>query len=303
MPDPSSRPPRRGEDPRPYPGAPSRTRPHRARPGTTRSTRSRSGRVTDAASLPCSVWAPATAVDPGLMWPPVVIRQITTAFSDHGARVGLLPWPTANPDTPGGTASALDEQADTVLALIDKLGRSGVLEHLPAPFSNAATAGVPPFWDPLINPDAHRAEPVLGQLVEPPQASTTGSVADLDLIITSLAPDDSGDAVSDLVALHASRRLRSGGVFTVLTHSEHRGEELVDPTGAVVAAGQSADLLYLQHVVVLHTPLHRRPFTPTEHPASGPGRGCRHQRTHSDLLVFAQPADPTPLDPGQEASQ
>ncbi|WP_263249602.1 hypothetical protein [Saccharopolyspora rosea] len=234
----------------------------------------------------------------------MVIRQITTAFSDHGARVGLLPWPTAHLDTQGGNAPTLDEQADTALALIDKLGRSGVLEQLPAPVSESATAGASALSDPLINPDAHRVEPVLGPLVEPPQTSPTGPVADLDLIITSLAPDDSGDAVSDLVALHASRRLRSGGVFTVLTHSEHRDGELVDPTGAVVAAGHNADLLYLQHVVVLHTPLHHGPFTPaTKPPACGPGRGCRHPRTHSDLLVFAQPTDPTPRGPGQEESQ
>ncbi|MEY8043673.1 hypothetical protein AB8O55_30090, partial [Saccharopolyspora cebuensis] len=116
---------RRGEDPRPYPGAPTRTRAHRprtnrhhARPQSPRST---------AETAPASVWAPHAVIDPTQTWAPALIRQVVTAFSEHGARVGLLPWPT--------TQSPADEQADDALAAIEHLGRTSVLEHLPAPRS------------------------------------------------------------------------------------------------------------------------------------------------------------------------
>ena len=298
MPNRSSRPPRRGQDPRPYPGAPSRTRPHHARPGTTRS---RSDRASGAAAIPCSVWAPVAPVDPALTWPPVVVRQITTAFSEHGARVGLLPWPTAGTDLSGEHPPALDEQADDALVVIDKLGRTGFLDHLPyAVADSSATAGSQSFWAPLITPSAHHT-PAPGPLAEPLTDLAEHPAADLDLIITSLAPGDSGDPVSDLVARHAARRLRSGGLLTVLTHSEQSEGALLDPIGTVVAAGQNADLLYLQHLVVLHTPLHRRTELPsTARHTPGPARTPVHQRAHSDLLVFAQPTEATALDPVQQ---
>ncbi|WP_258348980.1 class I SAM-dependent methyltransferase [Saccharopolyspora gregorii] len=296
MPTPhSSHPPRRGSDPRPYPGAPDRTRPHHARPATTRRRREHSPRGKAAAAIPSSVWAPPAPIDPALAWPPALIRQITTAFTEPGARVGLLPWPRTNATehTP-----ELDEQADDALAVIDRTGRVAVLDQVPNSGPAVRRAVVSrPFWDGLITPDAHHtalapehAEAVRGLAADVPNA-------DLDLIITSLSPDASGDAVTDLVALHAARRLRTGGTLAVLTHSHQNDGVLVDPTGSIVAAGQNADLLYLQHLVVLHTPLHRHPLTPpdTTTPETTAESRARqvtpHRRIHSDLLVFAQPTD------------
>jgi len=214
-------------------------------------------------------------VETSLLWPPAVIRQIATAFSEHRARVGLLSWPDTGPDQ---QAAALDDRADAALAVLDKLGRTGILEHLPEP-ADTPTAAARPFQVPL--PPASGT----GDPGAPPAHAASGPIGDLELIITSLPPSAAEHASSDCVALHAARRLKTGGILTVLTHSQHSDGALIDPTGTVVTAAQNADLLYLQHLVVLHTPLHRKPFSPTTAPD-----GARvHRRTHSDLLVFAQP--------------
>lgn len=137
-----------------------------------------------------------------------------------------------------------------------------------------------------------------------------------DLVITSLPlhPDDNpglaGDAEAlmvagrDLIAPAAARLLRAGGILVVLTHSDWSRGWLLDPTGPVVAAAQNADLLYLQHVVALHTPIRDGVLlAPTEddtaaeqhartvHRAQVRGLPAPHRRSASDLLVFAQPAD------------
>jgi hypothetical protein len=132
------------------------------------------------------------------------------------------------------------------------------------------------------------------------------AIADTDLIITSLRPEHSGDRSSDHVALLAARLLRTGGILAVLTHSDWTSGELLDPTGPVVASAQNADLLYLQHIIALHTPIHRGHFhlapaaqAPTRHHTPGHGRPAAHHRISSDVLVFAQPHDhqPPPLTP------
>lgn len=76
-----------------------------------------------------------------------------------------------------------------------------------------------------------------------------------DLVFVSL-PAHAAETVSlDELALVAADRLRSGGILAVYTHSDWHERRLVDPTGAIVAACQHADLLYLQHIIALHTPI------------------------------------------------
>ena len=53
--------------------------------------------------------------------------------------------------------------------------------------------------------------------------------------------------------------LAPGGTLAVLTHSHRAGGRLFDPTGAVIAALQDADLLYLQHIVIVEHPLSPQP--------------------------------------------
>jgi hypothetical protein len=74
-----------------------------------------------------------------------------------------------------------------------------------------------------------------------------------------------------------------------------------------VASAQNADLLYLQHIIALHTPIHGGQLVahphgaeaPTHDRAHGHGLPAPHRRISSDVLVFAQPHDhqPPPLAP------
>ncbi|MCP2261310.1 hypothetical protein LX15_005031 [Streptoalloteichus tenebrarius] len=108
-------------------------------------------------------------------------------------------------------------------------------------------------------------------------------------------------AAADDMALLAVRLLRVGGILAVLTHCDWSSGELVDPTSAVVTAGQNAHLLYLQHVVVMHTWVRDgQMLLPLDLPAASPHvwvsqrdfeQGIRrpHQPVHSDVLVFARP--------------
>jgi hypothetical protein len=147
-------------------------------------------------------------------------------------------------------------------------------------------------------------------------AATADRPGSADLVITSLPlhpddnPDVAGDAEAlmvagrDLIAPAAARLLRAGGILVVLTHSDWSRGWLLDPTGPVVAAAQNADLLYLQHIVALHTPIRDGALlAPTDddtaatqhartaHRAQVRGLPAPHRRSASDLLVFAQPAD------------
>lgn len=98
--------------------------------------------------------------------------------------------------------------------------------------------------------------------------------------------------------------LRPGGILAVLTHSgQHRGR-LVDPTGAIVGAAQAADLLYLQHIVVLpNDPADTTRPPAHDHRTACDGHGQRsstrpsctqHRRIHADLLIFINTSLPAP---------
>lgn len=305
---------RRGGDLRPYPTAPTTTRLSPAKPGTaTTRTRSRGSATTP---TPATVWACGpTPIDPKAAWPPPIIATIVGTFSKPGDRVVVLPWPgSAEPPspTPVGPDGVIDRAPGTATEddpasaaeIIDNLDRRAQVIHFPADSSVTAPPSEP-FWAGLVsNPD--RTPPAI---TTPPRSdlgdralkSVNAESATTDLIITSLRPQDGGDHSGDLVALLAARLLRVGGILAVLTHCDWSRGELIDPTGAVVAAGQNADLLYLQHVVAVHAPVRDGQFaaaldTPaaedearSRHRAVVRGLPAPHRRIHSDVLVFAQP--------------
>ncbi len=111
-----------------------------------------------------------------------------------------------------------------------------------------------------------------------------------------------GETVDGRIGMLAAVALRGGGILAVLTRCHQppgagRGP-LVDPTGAIVAAAQNADLLYLQHIVIPTRPLTPpRPsaaVSPAVSPLEPPYRGnldaAGHRDiAHVDLLVFAKP--------------
>ncbi|XVS67761.1 hypothetical protein ACQPYE_17425 [Actinosynnema sp. CA-299493] len=323
---------RQGADRRPWPTAPTTTRVSPAKP-TGDTTRSRP-RGSTSTPTPATVWtATAHPIDLDATWPTALVQRIVTSFSRPAAQVVLLTWPTTGHQLPGTVPEGIDgvidhapdaepnpELADAVRT-IEHLDRAVRVEHVPAdptatdpasrPFradflddTGPASATVPTTPAVAIEATAHH-----GLL-------TADGTA--DLVITSLRPHHSDDRAADLVAVHAARLLRSGGTLTVLTHCDWTSGELTDPTGAVVTAGQNADLLYLQHVVAVHAPVrdgqfhladtpptHHRDGTSdhtdtddaqarTRHRAQVRGLPAPHQRIHSDVLVFAQPHDHQP---------
>ncbi|MCP2243290.1 hypothetical protein [Lentzea aerocolonigenes] len=323
---------------RPYPTAPSTTRISPATPGAP-SARARS-RGSAPTPAPATVWTAGPApIDLDATWPAPFIEKIVHAFSKPGGQVALLPWPTALPspdDRPRLTpifsdavlrhapkAESDDALADA-LASVEELGRSGRVVRVAADPSITGP-GTRPFWADLVGDSDHAAvtdaAPSLSGLNSELPGGVQGGAADTDLIITSLRPEHGGDRFSDLVALVAARLLRVGGILVVLTHCDWSAGELIDPSGAVVASAQNADLLYLQHVVALHAPVRDGRFADdpltdpdgpaaenearTRHRAVVRGLPEPHQRIHSDVLVFAQPHDhePARLSPGDAARQ
>jgi hypothetical protein len=265
--------------------------------------------------------------------------------------VALLAWSTHNHDRsrlismgPDGVIGGVidhapgtepdPELADAVHA-VERLGRTARVEHVPVD-PEATGPASRPFWADLIAgsgpaPATVPTPPTGAVEVTAPHDPTEVPEASggADLIIASLHSGDrsagnTSGHIADLVALFAARLLRVGGILVVLTHCDWTTGELTDPTGAVVAAGQNADLLYLQHIVALHAPIRDGQFlVADEHPDSDPdgstsgsvgggtggaeararhhalarGLPAPHRRIHSDVLVFAQPHDHQPPPP------
>jgi hypothetical protein len=173
---------------------------------------------------------------------------------------------------------------------------AGVIEHAPG-----------------AEPDAELADALatIERLERVGRIAGTTDAADYDLVITSLPSTHRGN---DEMAVRASHLLRVGGIFAVLTHCDWTRGSLTDPTGSVVTAAQNADLLYLQHIVAVHAPIRDGAFVVelsdpiddeyvlAEHRAAVRGLPAPHRRTHSDVLVFAQPHVPEPACPVLAAS-
>ncbi|WP_245573267.1 hypothetical protein [Amycolatopsis benzoatilytica] len=317
LPD-STRPPRtrRGGDRAPYPGASTRATGAGARPprATTRpegATAPANRRATTAPTtpIPATVWTCGDRpVDAHAPWPAPIVETITAAFTAPGAHVVLV---DVDIDTEGATptrdASAVAAAREAVRTL-DRTAETHTLDpraHGPAPSSR-------PFWADLVTDSAGQSADLAGAPSLPPRTGALDSPDPLesdngaraDLVLVSL-PAHAAETVSlDRLALLAAQRLRHGGIFAVYTHSDWTRGRLVDPTGAIVAACQHADLLYLQHIVALHTPaengrLRAAPsataaaeYDRTRHRATVRGLPAPHLRAHGDVLAFAQPADP-----------
>jgi hypothetical protein len=324
-------------DRRPYPNAPTWTRPSYARPGTPR--RGRSG-PTPPPPIPSTVWTcppeprdTRDAVDPvPEVWARATLAAVLAAFTTPGAGVGVLPWPHPTRHAPTRTPPTTSPACVATGAAADDLpGPASALDVI------AAAGRVPTLLDscPHTGPDADLAPVVpadpVRRIARPPaerspatslRSAAAGSGGGgqcgaarpdcLDLIITGVEPEQVDDTSAERVALAAARRLRLGGILVTLTHCDHAAGALVDPGGAVVAAAQNADLLYLQHIVVLTDPrpgpwpaTGERPGdrgettgTASPIPTRGSGdRPMRHDRAHSDLYVFGQPHDHTADDP------
>jgi hypothetical protein len=289
------------------------TGPVASRPGT----RHTASALTSGGPTPVTVWVPRESpIDLDAGWPPPIVQTIVTSFTNPGGHVVLLPWPTPVPITPGildrdprrHHRDEPDRELQDALTTVRGLDRTAQVIRIkpePGPHTPASS----PSWadlasDPGRVGDTEPAPRTGGWLTSAPDRF--GGAAGIDLVITSLRPDHTGDRTSDQVAWAAARLLRTGGVLAVFTHSDWLQGQLVDPTGAVVAAAQNADLLYLQHIVVVHTPVREGEFviepeaaSPDDNQRPRPraqrhGQPATHYRIHADLLTFAQPHDHHP---------
>ncbi|MBB5155890.1 hypothetical protein [Saccharopolyspora phatthalungensis] len=192
------------------------------------------------------------------MWPTPIVKKIVTSFTHPGGGVVLLTGPSAaaitdKPSTPTPESHPQvepDREVDAALAAIRDLDRTARVVHLTAtPAVHAPVSR--PYWADLI--DGPRGldsiEPTVPSGAVPDDLGDHAAGA--DVVIASLRPAHSGEAVSDHLAQVAARLLRTGGILAVLTHSDNTTGQLVDPTGPVVAACQNTDLLL--------PPTHRRP--------------------------------------------
>lgn len=276
------------------------------RPGTpNRSTRQTTTQT------PATVWVCGAAPgDPDGSWPASVVTKVVTSFTNPGASVVVLPWPQPQPTPPGSTGHAPtpdgpERELSEALDIVRGLDRTVQLIRIePGPGTHHPASR--PYWTDLVGD----SQPLGDTTTTPPPdrcpAIAPGSLdatAGVDLVITSLRPEHAGEATSDQIAGTAARWLRTGGILAVLTHCDWSGGELVDPTGPVVAAAQNADLLYLQHIVLVHAPLRDGQFVTDPTPdtladsqprANTPGMPAPHRRIHGDLLAFGQPHNHNP---------
>ncbi|MEU4252450.1 hypothetical protein AB0F15_34110 [Amycolatopsis sp. NPDC026612] len=210
-----------------------------------------------------------------------IVESITTSFSAAGARILLAPWPTTEVCSAPG-ARELVAACEAVRAL----GRDTVVADLvpaaPSPAEAAIRLAAPKKQTP------HGAD-ASKQATDRTRA---------DLIITVLPPHHEDDGSVETVAIAAAGRLVFGGVLAVYTHSDWSSGRLIDRSGAMIAAAQNADLLYLQHIVTLHTAIRNGRLQPpqadgpvrddADRRAWKPGSPTPHTRVHGDVLVFAQ---------------
>jgi hypothetical protein len=78
------------------------------------------------------------------------------------------------------------------------------------------------------------------------------------------------------------RVLGPRGVLAVITHTDHSGPLPGDATGALVRAARADRLRYVDHIVLLRTPLDERPGDQVV------DSGATRVRAHADLHVFGR---------------
>jgi hypothetical protein len=192
-----------------------------------------------------------------------------------------IPAPARCPASPGQLPCPRRYTGAAALAVISALSRPGDLVAVPGPEDEV-------FLTAAASADR--------------RAATSGAgTAALAVITACPAPgcrppgpaagDTGQDRDPGLPWAACRRALRPGGLLAVITAAvRHPG-----CAGQLVAQARAAGLVYAQHVIALHAPLHddRLLSPPQQQPcasAAGPAE-TRHLPVHTDLLLFVQPGD------------
>ncbi|PKV80507.1 hypothetical protein [Nocardia fluminea] len=110
-----------------------------------------------------------------------------------------------------------------------------------------------------------------------------------DLVIASLLSDPLDPVrAAEYVTAVASEAMAMGALLVVLSRCRHSTHGvLLDPAGSVILAAQSADLLYLQHIIAAPVTGDTVTAAPPTDPTA-PGLP-RHVVAHVDVCVFLLP--------------
>jgi hypothetical protein len=209
---------------------------------------------------PATVWPrnaddPRDSTTPLAGWLPHAIATIVTSYTRPGDRVLLLAPPVITHHPPTGMASTTHRSPTDPLTGLHAAARTvSRLDRI----THTRTANPPtkPGSGPGSTPGPDR----------------------FDVIITTVDPRTtdwiSDTAWTDLLTPH--------GTLAIITHSDSSDGRLVDPLGRLVNTLRHHGLGWLDHVLLLETPLIAAADTAT----SAPPLPVRHRRVHSDLLLF-----------------
>lgn len=146
--------------------------------------------------------------------------------------------------------------------------------------------GMDPVPDTRWAPDWLRSGE-LHSATEPPPT------LDLALVIADPCPHEppATNEVAGPFWRTLRQAVRPGGLVLVHTHQHHTLDGLLDPAGALVRDASRYGLGYLQHHVLVHTPLLSRTLGAADPaPRNTNTTGPVHRRVHTDLLAFLAPA-------------
>lgn len=246
------------------------------------------------AAIPASVWPPLRPVDPDAVWPEPILERLITTLSAPGDRIALLASDDSPAELPGpiyGTAARVVVPPGTLAAAAETIEAHDRRPYLAAGGNGTGGQHAVPYWARFVHPTpagvavhtttGSGAELDLEDLGAPPLSGHSQAAGTAALVVAAVGPEGVGEAFGTA----AAELLRPGGTLAVITHCDRHGGRLRDASGSIVAAAQNADLLYLQHVVALHHPIHGGRIGADRTAAPSRPQG-RHSRVHSDVYLF-----------------
>jgi len=246
------------------------------------------------AAIPASVWPPPRPVDPDAAWPEPIVERLITTLTARGDRIALLAPDYSPAELPGsiyGTAARAVVPPGTFDAAAETIEAHDRRPYFAARDNGTGGQHAVPYWARFVHPTlagsavhtttGSGAEPDRDDLGAPSLSGHSQAAGTAALVVAAVGPEGVGEAFGTA----AAALLRPGGTLAVITHCDRDGGRLRDSGGSIVAAAQNADLLYLQHVVALHHPIHggRIGSDRTAAPSRPPSR---HSRVHSDVYLF-----------------